>query len=519
MIEYLTWQLTMAITRNQKEKKPSASAKKTGKSASSSKHTQHTTLKSLCVTCTSEVTEKDKAMSCDFCQHFTHLTCDGGLNDNVYQCMEDNEENSMVYLCINCKPMLIPKQSDHLLDGVVKQIEKLMGDTKKKSVADTIMDRMSTQIRDIDQMIQDHRQNLTATKVEYQNLLESLQQAQCSIQSELSKPKPNYLMPNLQKPMCDMNTQTSPKTGIPPRPLYSDILQPLCDMNTPRMNQMPPELPHPMFGQPPMSMYPPPMIGPRCRMPMYPNIRPSVPYNGPPMYQRPPMKNVPEIPGDLVSTLVVYNTNRNDTPSTVVDELYPRCQVYSTEIKEVGRLNTNSYGKVGPVYITCKNQSIKWRIIVGINKLRNTEHFGNIYARPYLNDEEIKRDRALVRKLNHVRAMHTDRVFKIRKGEIVEILGDTETKYEETGSVTAGQDTHEHQSQNPDEATPAEAKTDNSSAAELTLENSAHPDVEGTVNDKEIADDVEAKHGDDSQVTTILPTNQPQAANSPQNVK
>ena len=62
----------------------------------------------------------------------------------------------------------------------------------------------------------------------------------------------------------------------------------------------------------------------------------------------------------------------------------------------------------------------------------NVDRFKNVFARPYLEGDDLKRDRALVRHLNHLRTKYKDtgRIFKISRNAIHEVINTRLVKLE-----------------------------------------------------------------------------------------
>jgi hypothetical protein len=137
-------------------------------------------------------------------------------------------------------------------------------------------------------------------------------------------------------------------------------------------------------------------------------------------------------------TLVVYNMKGNRNINNIIEQLHFLCKIYSTEIQVADRLPSN--GKIDPpIAITCINPAIKWMFIKEVNKLRfdtdTAEEFKNVFARPFLDEEQLREDRALVRKLTNIRAKHGDRSFKIFKGEIYETTNGERSLYKEEDDI------------------------------------------------------------------------------------
>lgn len=140
----------------------------------------------MCMTCTQKITDEERSMICDFCHHYTHVKCDDKLIDYLCDCLDENEGNPMIYLCVECKPMLIPINSEHLFDGVTKKVEKILEDPSRKNLAETIMNRISSQIRDLDQMVLDHKASMTRTQNEYKQVFVDIMQESNQVNRSVS---------------------------------------------------------------------------------------------------------------------------------------------------------------------------------------------------------------------------------------------------------------------------------------------------------------------------------------------
>lgn len=426
-------------SQKSKAGRPKTSAK--GKHNKSS----HALVQYLCKTCNDKVKDEDRSMICDFCHHYTHVSCDDKLTDELCDCLDENEGNSMVYLCVDCKPMLIPKTSEHLFDGITKKVEKVLEDPNRKNLAETIMNKLSSQIRELDQMVIDHKAGMTQTQNEFKQILVDVIQESDKVNTGVSSyVKELTQMLNEQRgSICQ--TETDIKKVIEEMREYhhSDMSNQQhrhdphenFDIEYPKPNHHPPP-----FGSPMDSAWlrPPNM----SRSVPTPHMAPNGPYRGPPLTSAQNDRNTkwqynPE------TSLVVYNLSNNVSVTNNIEQLSLRCSLYPYEIEHAERRHSYS-DRNAPLFIQCVNKNVKWKMIVQVNKLRAEEEYKKTYARPFLTEEDLKQDRALVRKLTHYRSKYTERSFKIRRGVIYEIINDRETPFNEE----EGRTSHEENTDN-----------------------------------------------------------------------
>ena len=74
-----------------------------------------------CVKCLDAVKAKQDSMACDSCERFTHLSCDDKIPKPLYDMLNQYPDNTLVYFCGKCKPLLLP--SADKADILSKKIE------------------------------------------------------------------------------------------------------------------------------------------------------------------------------------------------------------------------------------------------------------------------------------------------------------------------------------------------------------------------------------------------------------
>lgn len=277
---------------------------------------QNLPMTNICVSCSDKISEDDRSMMCDFCHRYTHITCDSNLPEEICDSLDKHDGNSMIYLCGECKPMLIPKSSEHLLDGITKKVEKILDDPNRKNLSDTILNRVSTLIRDLDQMVLDHKASMLQTQNDLKKVLSdtisetnlSNQRVNLNIQ-DLDKllieqresiVKTEYEITKAMESMKEYHNTTKPK----PNPVdYSD-----AEFPQPGQSKNP-------YGHPNMSQWskPPDMT----RLPRL--MSTSIGYRGPPM--APVSKNQgSKWAFQPDESLVVYNLSNNYSVASIVDD-------------------------------------------------------------------------------------------------------------------------------------------------------------------------------------------------------
>lgn len=340
------------------------------------KHSKHCNEQVICVTCNSVVGEKEKSMPCDFCEGYTHLICDGKYSDKLYNLVTEHEDNPLIYLCLNCKPMILPTKSAGMWKGFLQRVEKLIaGKSSPEPLATKIMDRLSEKIVELDKLCKSNSELLHNTIKEIHALSEVISDAKSTPRQHMQNPR-SY----------------SERTQLP-------------------------------YHQPP----PPPLMRPSSLM-IPPIIPPSHPGHNSAQQNRlnsSPQENVI----DPTTTFVVYNSNKDDPPYITVERLMLRCGIYKYEVLDGNRIGKGQNGKSPPIYITCDRPGTKWKFMKDINLLKAEPEFENMYARPFMTVDDLKKDRDLVRKLKDVRNRYDGRIFKIYKGEVHEQTEDSFVKF------------------------------------------------------------------------------------------
>ena len=379
----------------------------------------------LCATCSIHVGDED-SLPCDFCGRYTHLSCDKTMHPDLYSALNEHQPNPLLYFCISCKPMLAPKQAKNLwagfLDRVGKAVEEKKGD---EPLAHKIMDKMSLKIEHLDDMIREHRTSAEKTKEELEEVLQNYRNSMCDTRNALDTAVHRHT-DSLMNSSAALAKTKSALGEISAQ--ISDIIKtrppdPQCPQNQPQQHSV-------QQNQPPLCTPAPYAQAAAAQQPpdlrYFDNFRPGS-FRGPPMQT--PLSPTP----DPDTTLVVYNADHQNIRITVED-LMIKCKIYNYEVKHANTLTKSSTDnrKSKPIYILCDQPRTKWNFIRDINKLRDKHSdYAGVYARPYLNNDDLRADRNLYRKLIDIRQRHSGRIFKIYKGDIYEKTEDSFDKYVE----------------------------------------------------------------------------------------
>ena len=355
----------------------------------------------MCVVCADVVDEVGKSLPCDFCGEYTHLKCEVSMTESLYDAISVAPDNPLTYFCGKCRPMLVPDNSRKLLSGLIDRVTKIVTDQKRESLAEKIMNKMSSKISELDDLVREHRsaanklddriskydesiQDIRQLVTQSHKAVDESRQALSESRSTLNESKQNLEL-MISESVAHRSNRPQP-FPIPPVPY------PSFPQNNPR---------DPMFGPTQHQFSRPP----------------------PPSARNEP----PRITPNPENTLVVYNTDQSQHIRNIAEDLMIRCNIYDWEVVHVDRLNKTNSSR-SPIYIRCNNNKTRWNFMRDINQLKNRcDQYKKTYARPYLSGEDLRTDRNLFRKLTDIRKRHEQRVFKIYKGEIYE---KTETSFE-----------------------------------------------------------------------------------------
>ena len=473
----------------------------------------------LCMHCAKIVEKDDKGMQCNFCDLYIHNECDGKIPDELYEAINKYPENSLICLCPKCRP-IIPPNKDQVLMGIVNRVEMMLDERPTRpKLSDQILETLADRVRDMDKMVGDHSRSMSelasdmnSIKMEFKQIAQGIgemvkqgpptQQNQ-SGHSPLPNPgaRPHPALANTQRPPNQrqdyQNTPNQsigmPLNQIPPRlfPQSSGFLDSSYDIAFPNLSQArswryPPPAPRPTTHQNQNE-------GNHDRHAQQTQSRGDI--NGVNNHTKP----------DPETTLVVYNTNRNENINLIVERLRLLCKIYSNETTMAQRL-LGPPNKNPPITISCNSARIKWLFIKEINQLRNNEatanEFKSVFARPYLDQAGLRRDREMVRELNYLRSKNPGKVYKIYKNEIHEYIDGEYVKLNTQPSDPATRERANSVSSNNQYMTPKSSSRRNSIDT-----SSAIPSLESSKDQLEdIASALEQASSTDPNSTPVTPT-------------
>ena len=433
--------------QTQKELRSSSNSRNSGKSTPASNGSSGSNrlfvsdISQLCMHCAKIIEKDDKGMQCNFCDLYIHIDCDGKIPDELYDMNNKYPDNSLVYLCPKCRP-IIPPSKDQVISGIVQKIESILDERPiRPKLSDQILDTLSNRIRDMDRMVIDHSREMSELSTDMSELKSEFKVIALSMQEFLKQtPQPNrnhtttgavadhppsranslnFRDPNPQQLMSQSPSQQHPDRYIKNNRSAEAQNHSLANQ-FPTLSQAHYWQNHPgqrpnWYNHAPITQYQPLDHSASAQPP--PN-HPSGSRPNAPSKERQTKPN-PD------TTLVVYNLNRNINIDLLVERLELLCKIYSNEIVNASRM-PGQPNKNPPITITCTTAQIKWLFIKEINQLRTREstanEFKSVFAQPYLSEEGLRRDRQLVRELNHLRSKNTGKVYKIYKNEIHEYV-------------------------------------------------------------------------------------------------
>jgi len=114
-----------------------------------------------CTKCKENVNDSQNSIACNFCDEYTHLTCDKALPKALFDLLCKHPENSLVYLCMQCKPLISPiNRPTTVATNVAKSIEDTCK-TKLKDIRDEqnkALDFLVSKTNKLDQAVQSLKQ-------------------------------------------------------------------------------------------------------------------------------------------------------------------------------------------------------------------------------------------------------------------------------------------------------------------------------------------------------------------------
>ena len=236
------------------------------------------------------------------------------MNRDLYDALNKHQPNPLLYFCIECKPMLVPKQSKNLWAGFLERVSKCIeSDKGYEPLATKIMDRMSLKIEHLDDLVREHNRSFENSREELNQMLSTYRDNMCDTRNTLDTAVHNHNNSLMS------SSAALAKTKAALSEVSTEITNRLNQIQTNNQQPPMPPIPPPQTNRPPP---PPPLITPHQYAHVaapgaqnYGGLRPML-YNGPPMQNRPPpSKPTP----DPETTLVVYNADYRNIRITVED--------------------------------------------------------------------------------------------------------------------------------------------------------------------------------------------------------
>ena len=102
----------------------------------------------LCMHCAKIIEKDDKGMQCNFCDLYIHNECDGNIPDELYDVNNKYPDNSLIYLCPKCRP-IIPPSKDQVISGIIGKVESMLDEkSDRPKLSDQILETLSDRVRD-----------------------------------------------------------------------------------------------------------------------------------------------------------------------------------------------------------------------------------------------------------------------------------------------------------------------------------------------------------------------------------
>ena len=374
-----------------------------------------------CLVCHLPVLEL--ATQCDRCKSYVHIDCDPKMNHEIYNVLAKYPDNTLIYFCTSCQPKIYEYANVELyLDQALKRLDNVINETHaaQEFQMDLMVKAFTARVGSLESISSDLREQQST-------FIERMAQMEAIIH-QLAQPNPIHNQalrtttfdPSIQprdqgattdEPHDRLNTNQNPVNQSTNHSTQASVP---TDSQTPQLGT-PPNI-HYMWSAISMMshQYPLPPEIPNSS-PMRPHATQNsnhVRYQGPPLTRqtfKPPDPPNPE------TSIVVYNIPTNCHPYQAISELATECHMIPSDIVSVQRLPTSRANP--PVAVTCSDTGTKWFFMRKINTKESPT-----YAKPFLSDEERRKDRLLVSTLKSIREHNPGHTFKISRGKIYEVV-------------------------------------------------------------------------------------------------
>lgn len=441
----------------------------------------------LNVKCADLINSEDEAIECDFCGQFIHLKCETKMSPKLYKDLNDFEDNPLVYLCDKCHTILLPKKPGGMVEAMLARVESMM--KTHRSVADDIMDSLSSKIKELHNMVELHKSSAESLLTQstssnhcikstydkmshiYPNIelaIEKLQQCHNSFSekglalTETTGKLENMLTTHHQS-MADTDSKINDLISTSNHLIFdsTDNTKNLAKLSS-LFDDCKPNPPNTMNKLQPLTTY---EFPPLTRRHISFDSDASFPKLDNTYRPRPAPRNLAGaksvnyatlakfLPSSINSrlipahrpqpspelSLVVYNTDLNKTINEIMEMLTNECHMQKEEVTSADFIRTNN-SKSRPIIVTCIDNKARWMFLKAINSLTSREST-KTFARPFMTPEALKEDRKLYTSLLDVRKNNTGRYFKIHKKKIYEIVDNELIEYapDDTNTETVAQ--------------------------------------------------------------------------------
>ena len=435
-----------------------------------------------CVKCHQEVV--NKAVKCDKCKRYTHLACDGEMNEEIYGIIDKYPNNPLIYLCALCRPKFAGDVNhERYIDTAMSKLDRALKESHSgiEFQIDLLVNAVTSRMGSLENQTREVGNNMSDLNNRVHELCEKITRPTMSHvqksthtqgaqtdqaeynhphQSQSDRPLPQSENPPTQQTRNHRNTalypllapsaqypMPQPQNQFTDRPTFANSTPPNIRFmrdrlggtnhtnfqNTQTPQEMPPNIQYmretiqnnslpPQFGSyppPGNSGYPPQIHTSWAEQASWPPLPGREPprqnqaqsamsnYRGPPLFQQ---RRSDDNPPDPSVSLVVFGIDMLARADQTISDFANQCEVPLSCIQTIRRLPSSRARP--PILVTCSDIGSKWRLLRFINTV------DNVYAKPYLTEENRRKDRVLVSHLRDLRQRNPSEVFKIYRGEI-----------------------------------------------------------------------------------------------------
>ena len=392
---------------------------------------KHSSCDASCIICHLPVLTL--ATQCDRCKSYTHIECDANMNRELHDVLDKYPDNPLIYFCSICKPKIYEYSSvEKYLDRALKRLDTVVHDTNaaQEFQLDLMVKAFTARVGSLESISSDLREQQSVV-IERMEHLESLIN--------------HATRPNTQAQGASTTHASNRSDNLATNPT-SSLIQASAEANHDAIDQTINHSTHAnissdampsssnQLGTPPNIHFMRSALSQLSHCQQLPSLTQNqnhMRYQGPPSnqnhmrYQGPPLTRQtfkPPDPPNPETSIVVYNIPTSSHPYQVIAELASECSMMPSDIVSVQRLPTSRSNP--PIAVTCSDSGTKWYLLRNINKKEN-----QMYAKPFLTEDDRRKDRQLVVTLKSVRDHNPGHKFKISKGKICELIDNELVSY------------------------------------------------------------------------------------------